>query len=121
MRIYKLTCKLIKLAGFYVYKLSILIGIYVFWYGIDHLIEKVRFRDNILKLSSTTFFIYCSHEPILNLIRDSLDRFASNSMVFKLTTYCIIPELIIGISIVVSKFILRYFPTIYKVVTGGRK
>lgn len=104
-----------------IHKLSVIVGIYAFWYGIDYFIEKKSFRDVILEFAPSTFFIYCAHEPALDLIRDTLEKYICNSELFKLSTYFIIPILVVMFSIVMNKVLSMLFPTVYGVVNGERQ
>lgn len=102
------------------HKISILIGIFTAWYGIDFIIENSKLSDKILTLSSHTFFIYCFHEPLLDIVIQYTLVFLANSFAFNLVSYFIYPTCAILIAILFSSILLKYIPNVHNILTGSR-
>lgn len=102
------------------YKLSVLIGIFSVWFGLDHLMKNEKFTNKVLLLAPHTFFIFCFHEPLLDFVIQYSINNISTSILFSLISYFVYPTITIILSIIVSKVLIKYIPFIHNILTGNR-
>lgn len=102
------------------YKLSVLIGIFSVWFGLDHLMKNEKFTNKILSLTPHTFFIFCFHEPLLDFVIQYSINNISTSIPFSLISYFVYPTITIILAIIVSKVLIKYIPFIHNILTGSR-
>lgn len=102
-------------------KSSIIVGIIAFWIGYDGLLESQNsLKLKLLKISSYSFFIYASHEPILTIIKKTLFIVApkTNSGYFAVYFFAPLMTLVICVLFgVILKIKLNY---LYNFITGNR-
>lgn len=102
------------------YKLSIPIGIFSTWFGLDHIIKNEKFTKKVLSLAPHTFFIFCFHEPLLDFVIQYSIYNISTSISFSLISYFVYPTITIILAIIVSKILMKYVPVIHNILTGSR-
>ncbi|NLK23841.1 MAG: acyltransferase [Clostridiales bacterium] len=68
----------------------------------------------------TQDFIYCFHEPLLDIVIQYTLVFLANSFAFNLVTYFIYPTCAILIAILLSSILLKYAPSLRNILTGNR-
>ena len=68
----------------------------------------------------TQDFIYCFHEPLLDIVIQYTLVFLANSFAFNLVTYFIYPTCAILIAILLSSILLKYAPSLHNILTGNR-
>lgn len=61
------------------YRVAELLGIYVTWYGMDHVLKNKAIEEKLISLSSYTFFIFCFHEPLLDFVMNYSLTYITNS------------------------------------------
>lgn len=96
------------------------IGIPALWGLVDN-VSSARLRGSRLlnELCSYTFFIYLSHEPLLNIFK-KLPLLVSRSEWMLLASYLTVPLVFIASACVAGHFLKKWFPKLYGVYTGGR-
>lgn len=102
------------------HKMCILLGIYTAWFGMDYILNNKQNKETLLKLSVHTFFIYCFHEPLLDIIIQSTLVYVNNSTLVNLITFLIYPITTILLAISVSIIFLRFVPTLRNILVGNR-
>lgn len=102
------------------YKLSIIIGIFTVWYGMDYIMDNEKIKDELLGLSCHTFFIFCFHEPLLDFVIQYTLKYINNIFSLHLIIYLLYPSLAILLAIGVSKLLLKYIPGVHNILTGSR-
>ena len=104
-----------------VLNVSILAGVPAFWLWYDaYLAQNRRFQLIILHLSTTTFFLFASHEPILTMVKKVLFIVVGSNETASLAVYflapCVTLVLVYSVALSLRKFATRF----YQIVTGGR-
>ena len=75
----------------------------------------------ILRLNSSSFFVYATHEPLLTILRKiSYKVFSPDSPIAILSLYFSLPVIIIVSMVVVYRLLNAISPRLLGVVTGGR-
>lgn len=104
-----------------IFKLSIIIGIIAFWGGYDVFYKKSQvFINKLLQISSFTFFIFASHEPILTVLKKVLFIALGKEYINYLEVYFLAPFTTIFICVLVGFFLKKNLKFIYDIITGGR-
>ncbi|MBE6050962.1 MAG: acyltransferase [Clostridium sp.] len=102
------------------HKVSVVIGIVSMWFGLDYIMKNDKLVTKTLKITSHTFFIFCFHEPLLDfVIQYSLINICDNTL-FNVLTFFIYPIVTIILSILISKLLLYFAPSLHNILTGGR-
>lgn len=99
--------------------MAMLMGITTVWFGYDAL-ANVKLMRWIFFLTPYTFFVYASHEPLLEMTkRIGVDIFgrteASQLILYVLTIICTLT-----VTLFVAFMVKRVFPKFYTVLSGGR-
>lgn len=104
-----------------IFKLSILIGIICLWGIYDTFLKNhQQFKNNILKVSSYTFFIFAAHEPILTVLKKVLFIILGKGYFNHLEVYFLAPFSTIFICLLLGVFFKTKLKIIYEIITGGR-
>ena len=102
-----------------IHKISIMIGLIAAWSLYD-----IMYNNNsditIFRLSSFSFFVYASHEPVLTIVKKGMFFIIGNTDGTSLIIYFFAPILTIAISILVGSLLKRRIFTFYSLITGGR-
>lgn len=96
------------------HKISILIGIYIFWYSSDY---KWLDKFHLLKF---TFLLYVFHEPLLSFSKKIGFIILGNNSISSLILYFITPIFVIIILYLLGSFFKKYFPKLIYFMSGGR-
>ncbi|HEY8889955.1 MAG TPA: acyltransferase [Clostridium sp.] len=114
----------LKLKGvpndYYLNKISTIIGIFTIWFNYDLIIQNKWIEDKLLYLSSFTFFIFASHEPILSMLKRLILKSVGISSFTNLFVYLIAPVIIITSSVIVATILKKNAYWFYNIITGGR-
>lgn len=99
-----------------------LCGVIAIWCGYDLLIKN---DDSILinKLvygGGYSFFIYCFHEPFLNIIKKLGLKILGVSDVSLTILYIVNPLIMCAIAIIFAIIMKSFFPKVYSILVGGR-
>lgn len=94
---------------------------FIFWIRCsEKLASNKRFREILLKLSFSTFFIYAAHEMTLSSFKKICAKILPRTSVSALLQYLFIPVVIVIICIVADRLVQKITPKIHKVITGSR-
>lgn len=104
----------------YLNKISIIIGLLTIWFNYDLIIQNKWLDDKLLYLSSFTFFIYVSHEPMLSIFKRTILRFVGISSYMNLFVYIFVPIITIFLSIIVATIMKKYTYWFYNIILGSR-
>lgn len=94
----------------------LLLGVIGIWHTLDYFCSYTIVKPII----NYTFFIYCSHIPLLNIIKTLIYPHLINSNIGILLGYIFSPIITIAICSVLGKLIKSRINTMYKILTGGR-
>lgn len=99
-----------------------IIGVLSIWGLYDYVSRgSVLSDDNILyKCSSYTFFIYCFHEPTLNIFKKLLVRILGISQISLIISYFLSVILMLVFALWVGWLMKRKVPRLYFALSGGR-
>ena len=105
--------------GYPYHCLGILLGIIVIWYSYDGVYSYLNRIKRLQEISTYSFFIYVTHEPLLTGIKKILLSISSSSSMI-LIIYFIAPLITIFICLIIGKFFRMRIPKIYRIILGGR-
>lgn len=100
----------------------VVFGIPAVWLLFDHIYPRVEKWDNhwlLQKVCPYTFFIYLSHEPLLNIFK-KLPLLVSRSEQMFIVCYALIPLVYVAIACIAGGWISKHFSRLYNIYTGGR-
>lgn len=94
-----------------------MLGVLVIWFGYDLFLKRIENAISPILLSST-FFVFCFHEPILTIVEKvSMNIVRTNALIIM---SFLNPLIVILISIQVYKIMIRILPKFTRVITGQR-
>lgn len=107
------------------YKTSyILAGLLFMWMLYDYMIAKFTFSNKIrclwLNIGAYSFFIYCFHEPTFALIKKVMLSLFNVSTPSLIILYFCNVLIMIWIAYIAGITLEKFFPKIYKIISGGR-
>lgn len=94
----------------------ILLGVVGVWRGSDYLCSF----DTVSSITHYTFFIYCSHIPLLNIIKTIIYPKLLDSNIGCILGFIIAPVITISICLIVGKLLRTKLFRIYCLISGGR-
>lgn len=101
----------------------IILGIPAIWLLLDQFIPPILEKWNThwlpCKVCPYTFFIYITHEPILNIFK-KLPLLVSRSEWMFIACYVLIPIAYTTCACIVGHWISKHLPRLYSIFTGGR-
>ena len=99
-----------------------LMSIYFVWAAYDLLSKgKIISKNGIWKfICGYSFFIYCFHEPSLNIFKKLALAVCGINPWAIIIFYFINPILIIAIAVIIAKVLKKNAPNVYALFTGGR-
>ena len=104
-----------------VHKISIIIGLISVWNVYDLLyVKQEKIINKIIAMSSATFFIYASHEPLLTIVKKILFIILGKKEINYIEIYFIAPILVIILSYFTGNFLKRNFSKFHGIITGNR-
>lgn len=96
-------------------------GIITLWKGYDYLyLGNIKITNKLTEFGQYTFFIYCFHEPVFNIIKKISFLIAGTKDSGIVIIYFMNSLIMIISSIVIAKFLKHKMPNFYKLLTGGR-
>lgn len=102
-------------------KISILFGILSVWSAFDYFAEKKSIKSlELYRLSSFSFFLFASHEPVLTIFKKGLLFLLGKGEFISLAVFIVAPLLTIFTCLAVGYFFRRMTPEFYRIITGGR-
>lgn len=84
-------------------------------------IKNERWRERLLGLACYSTSIYFFHEKSLLMLQKLETRFFPDTLPFQLLSYFGTAIFIVFYCIAISKFLERFQPRLYSLITGGRK
>jgi peptidoglycan/LPS O-acetylase OafA/YrhL len=67
-----------------------------------------------------SFFLYCCHEPALNIFRKFFPEIFGHNNITYLVFYFLNVWIMVTIAIMIAKFLEKRVPKVYHVLSGGR-
>lgn len=103
----------------FICRLCFLTGMF-FWYIFTTRIKSDRAKKVLLFVARYSFCIYLFHEMNLSILRKILVRFLPHTGFFAAVLYLGMPVVIISLCLLISRFLDRFIPRLYRVLSGGR-
>jgi fucose 4-O-acetylase-like acetyltransferase len=101
-------------------KASIISGLLAFWQLYD-LVAKTNWKATILdQWMGFSFFLYAFHEPFFTIIKKAFFAMLPKTPLSYFIVYCITPVIIIGIALLLGKFLKDKMKPFYGLITGNR-
>ena len=99
-----------------------LCGVIAIWGGYDLIVktENSKAIDALARLGTYSFFVYCFHEPVLNIIKKVGLKVAGCNGASLIVLYLACPIVMYCVAVLVAVLLKRYVPKVYAVLTGGR-
>lgn len=99
---------------------NILVGILLFWFGIDQLVikfENFRWYERATKYG---FFIYAFHAPIINLLNSPSLSITKSFVENRLIVFLLLPILVIVFCAFLHELVMKISPRFFQILTGAR-
>ncbi len=103
----------------FICRLCFLTGMF-FWYIFATRIKAQRLKDMLLFVARYSFCIYLFHEMNLSILRKILVRSLPHTGFFSAALYLGMPFVIISLCLLISRFLDRFIPGLYRIISGGR-
>lgn len=101
-------------------KASIITGLLAFWQLYD-LVAKTHLKATFLdKWIGLSFFLYAFHEPFFTIIKKGFFALLTKTPASYFLVYCMAPIMIIGIALLLGKFLKDKLKPFYSLITGNR-
>ncbi len=101
----------------FLHKLSVLLGIVLFWFLLDRYLMK---NKHLLFLSKFTFLYYVFHEPGLMILQKGLYAFLGKTPLISMVSYVLFPIFMIFFLTILGIVMKKYIPKTTNVITGNR-
>ena len=101
-------------------KASIIAGLFAFWQLYDSVAKTQLEATSFDKWIGLSFFLYAFHEPFFTIIKKALFTLLPKTPASYFLVYCIAPLIIIGIALLLGKFLKEKLNPFYSVITGNR-
>lgn len=102
------------------HQFAILTGILAMWFGADRVMYWLMKQKWFQYASGFSFFIFGIHVPLLPYLMTwalLTFKFLPN---YRLLSYLLVPIIVLAFSVWIGSLLKRYFPSFYKLLTGGR-
>lgn len=99
---------------------NILVGILLFWFGINPLVTKVENLKIYERTTKYGFFIYAFHAPIINLLNTPALTITKSIIGNRLIVFLILPILVIFLCAILHELVKRFNPIFFQLLTGAR-
>lgn len=99
-----------------------LMSVYFVWAAYDLLAKcKIISKSGIWKyICGYSFFIYCFHEPVLNIFKKLALALCGTNQLTIIVFYYLNPILMIITAVIAARLLKEFTPRIYAILTGGR-
>ncbi len=105
----------------YLHKISIVLGVISVLCFSKMVVLNSRLKEMLLGLSGASFFVFAAHEPSLLIAKKFVFKLVQPSSSFSiLALYFLIPISLIVLLVGVYRVCARKFPSVTRVITGGR-
>jgi fucose 4-O-acetylase-like acetyltransferase len=102
------------------HKLVVIAGLLTCWFGLDFLVKWCMSEKWFSWLTGFSFFIYALHAPWVAIFIDGMFEWLNYSAGYRITTFIVLPFVIISLSIILGALMQKLTPRVYSVLTGGR-
>ena len=102
------------------YKLVVLSGLIVAWYGGNALVKFCMAKRWFVKMSAFSFMIYVLHAPAVVYATKAVFLYTLHWFGLRFFTFLLLPLILIIVCIGIGALIRWLFPGMYSFVTGGR-
>ncbi len=99
---------------------NILVGILLFWFGIDLLVLKFENLKIYERATKYGFFIYAFHAPIINLLNSPALTITKSIIGNRLIVFLILPILVIVLCAILHELVKKFSPSFFQLLTGAR-
>lgn len=99
---------------------NILVGILLFWFGIDTWVIKFENFKWYERATKYGFFIYAFHAPIINLMNSPSLEMTKSLVGNRLIVFLILPVVVIIFCVLLHELIKRGSPGFFQLLTGAR-
>lgn len=104
-----------------IHKIAIITGIVAIWYFYDVVYKNVDItKKKYFPIFKYSFWVYVTHQPLLNIIKKALNSFMGFSNFNSLVVYLLSPVITLVIIIPLAMLLRKYAPKFYFFTTGGR-
>lgn len=86
------------------------------WFAVDPFIPEVKLPDWM----SLTFFFYVAHGLFLDLFEKILLRLTGPRPIWALIDFMCMPAFVVFVLVMISKFMKRFMPPVWRVLSGDR-
>ncbi len=94
----------------------ILLGVVGVWKGSDCICSFTSIKS----ILHYTFFVYCSHIPLLNIVKTIIHPRLLESSIGCTLGFLLSPIITISICLIVGKLLQSKTPSVYRILSGGR-
>lgn len=102
------------------HKLVVISGLITAWFGSNRLVNLFMSQTWFVRISAFSFMIYAMHAPAVVYAIKAIFLYAPHFYAFRITTFFVLPLLLIATAVVTGALLRRYLPKIYHFATGGR-
>jgi hypothetical protein len=109
------------------YKVCILLGLWVVWFGYDFLVGDVSEQSAMWPWVTLSFYIFAAHQPLYNVLSDNILARIGHHELLKQTNpggaflvYLLLPIATIVFCSLLGVLIRKYVKPLHHVLTGGR-
>lgn len=97
-------------------------SIYFVWAAYDLLAKgKIISKSGVWKyICGYSFFIYCFHEPTLNILKKLALVLCGTNQLTIIVFYYLNPILMIITAVIAARILMKFTPRLYAILTGGR-
>lgn len=99
---------------------NILVGILLFWFGIDPVVYKIDNAKWYIKATKYGFFIYAFHAPAVNLLNKPLLALTQSFEGNRLLVFMVLPILVIIACAIFHEIVKGLSPGFFQLLTGAR-
>ena len=103
------------------HRCGIVIGLLAVLYASKLIVERGRYKNILLWLGGSSFFVYAVHEPFLGIVRTI--AFQTLPLIWPYTIlliYLLVPLGVVAVLVVVHAVLGAHLPRLLRLVTGGR-
>lgn len=102
------------------HKLVVISGLIIAWYASNKLVNFFMYQAWFVWISAFSFMIYVMHAPAVVYAMKAIFLYTPHFYAFRITTFFVLPLLLIAIAIGTGALLRGYLPKIYHFMTGGR-
>ncbi|GAB4091443.1 acyltransferase family protein [Flaviaesturariibacter terrae] len=104
----------------FLYKIVVASGLLLAWYGSDRIADWCLRQRWFRHASDQSFMIYALHVPVVTYLIDPVHGLLQPFRYYRITTYLLLPLLIIAAAILVGIVLKKVAPPLFGILTGDR-